>query len=138
MPLPYVWVMVFLGVLGAGGQIAEHYLRDPGFAQVERSTITSGLVFVGLLVYILAHLRYSKREAVQGLNELRSSVLVEDEIYDSHVSRVLDASWWVELLLLVVATGVALAFFFAPPRELITAAGSLPGGPWLAIGYGLG
>ena len=133
LPLPYGWVVVLLGLLGAGSQIAEQYLRDPGYEHIDLDAVTSRLVFVGLLVYILLHLRYLKRAAVRGLRALRPSVRVDDPTYESHVARALNANRLVELIMFLVATAITLLFFLAPPREMVTAAGGLRGGTLLVF-----
>ncbi len=130
-PLPY-WLLVLLaGLISAAGQGFEYFFRDPGFQHLSSDT-TGALVFVGLVIYMLTHLRILRREAVLELAKLRPSVSVDDATYDLHVSHMLRADRRVELLLLIVSVALSGIVFLAPPQEILTPARSIPGGMAIA------
>lgn len=115
IPLPYS-VIVFLVVLIVAAEQAFEFVMDVRTIQTatpNMAKIATYLVLPVLTLYILVMLRTLKSSTVRALAELRSSVRVTDEEYDSHVCGMVNTSPRVELGLLVISVvGVYLLYGF--------------------------
>jgi hypothetical protein len=125
IPLPYVVIALLAAFIVLVEQGFEFFLevgtlQNPTPALLLR--LARHLVLPILTFYMVMMLKTLKTSTVRQLDELRPAVRIDDAEYDTHVHRMVNTNWRVEVALLFVSVvGVFLLFdAFGTPLELTT------------------
>ena len=116
--LPYPWIVVLMALLGAASVALDTALRYHLHGVWPAHDVAVGVSSVVVSVYILIYLRIIRRTSGRALAELRPSVQISNEAYESYVRRFLHAVAGVEVLLICLAVLLVVFFLVVPPDQL--------------------
>ena len=125
IPIPYPLLVALVGLMAAVEQMLE-YSTAVQMGALMPNPLSQATVFVVLFVYILIVLRILKRAALGALVELRPSVFISDEAYDRHVYQMVNASWGIEVGLLVCSIVIVVLLFGVAGSDLMILGGGFP------------
>ena len=126
IPLPFPLIIIVLGLLAFVEQLLEYSMDIEALGGAATLSPLRLIVFPLLVIYILGNFYFLKRFAVRSLADLRPSVMVDDDIYDEHIRKLIAANGWVELVLLLVSLLVVLGIFVGLKADLLNTSHSLP------------
>ena len=116
--LPYAWIVLLLGLLGTASVALDAALRYRQHGVWPARDVAVGVSSVVVSVYILVYMRLIKRSSGRALAQLRPSVQISDEDYESYVRRFLHPRGSVEILLICLAALLVVFFLVLPPDQL--------------------
>ena len=116
--LPYPWIVVLMALLGAASVALDTALRYHLHGVWPARDVAVGVSSVVVSVYILIYMRIIRRTSGRALAQLRPSVQISNEEYESYVRRFLHARGSVEILLICLALLLVVFFLVLPPDQL--------------------
>lgn len=116
--LPYAWLIVLMALLGAASVALDASARYRLYGVWPARDVAVGASSVVVGVYILIYMRLIKRTSGRALAQLRPSVQISDQEYESYVRRFLHAHGGIEILLVCVAVLLMVFFLVLPPNQL--------------------
>jgi hypothetical protein len=116
--LPYPWIVVLMALLGAASVALDASARYRLYGVWPARDVAVGVSSVVVGVYILIYMRLIKRSSGRALAQLRPSVQISDQEYESYVRRFLRAHGGIEILLVCLAVLLMVFFLVLPPNQL--------------------
>ena len=116
--LPYPWIVVLMASLGAASVALDTALRYHLHGVWPARDVAVGVSSVVVSVYILIYMRIIRRTSGRALAQLRPSVQISNEEYESYVRRFLHTRGSVESMLICLALLLVIFFLVLPPDQL--------------------
>jgi len=116
--IPYGWIVLGLALLGIvclAFDVLLHYAMRGIWPAYEVAFGTLGIIAA---IYLLLALRFIKRESKRALRQIRRSVEIDDQRFESFARRLLVADGRVEAVLAAAAVLLVIFFLVLPPDQL--------------------